>query len=483
MRRLTPTVLSFVLVFLSVLVTSCFKLRGFYGTRSFEPVSRPVDVKDIKLPEGYTISLVAKDLTYPTSVTFDDKGALYVTEAGYSYGEIFTTPRLLKVGANGSVTVIAKGGKNGPWTNVFFYDGNFYVSEGGTMEGGRILRISGDGKIEYILQDLPSYGDHHTNGVIVHNGYLYFGQGTATNSGVVGKDNWNFGWLIRKKDFHDIPCEDVTLAGLNFETANLFSDDHEKIKTGAYVPYGTSTEKGQVIKGSLPCSGAVMRVPVKGGAIELVSWGFRNPYGLAFDEKGVLYVSDNGYDRRGSRPVYGAGDLLWRVEEKRWYGWPDYSGRDSLAGENFQNREFRPKSVLLKHPDAPPAPVAVFGVHSSSNGFDFSRNATFGHVGKAFVAQFGDMAPNVGDVYGPVGFKVVSVDVTNGDIVDFVVNKGHVNGPASTLKSGGIERPVSVRFSPDGREMYIVDFGVMEITSQGPSPKKNTGVIWKVTRF
>lgn len=461
---------------------SCYKLRGHYGTKSYEPVDRKVTPGDIELPSGYKIELISSGLNFPTALAFDEKGALYVVEAGYSYGEIFTVPKLVRIDEDG-VKEIAHGDKNGPWTSLEYYKGNFYVAEGGAMDGGRILKISPQGKITRLIENLPTYGDHHTNSAVIgSDGYIYFGQGTATNSGVVGKDNMAFGWLGRKKEFHDIPCEDIMLSGENFETENVLSQDKEKVLTGAYVPYGTKTVKGQVIKGSIPCSGAVLKMPLSGGKLELVAWGFRNPYGLAFSPDGQLYVSDNGYDTRGSRPVFGAADLLWKVKSKTWYGWPDFSGEDSLSGENFRARKIRPENLLLKHPNLPPKPVAYFGVHCSANGMDFSKNAAFGYEGDVFVAQFGDMAPDVGTIYDPVGFKVVRVNVSTGDVVNFAANKGRTNGPASTLKSGGLERPVSVKFNPEGTALYIVDFGVLEVTDKGPAPKQKTGIIWKITK-
>ena len=66
-------------------------------------------------------------------------------ETGYSYGEVWAVPRLLRVESDRRMTEIATGQKNGPWTGITFYNGFFYVAEGGELQGGRVLRISGDG--------------------------------------------------------------------------------------------------------------------------------------------------------------------------------------------------------------------------------------------------------------------------------------------------------------------------------------------------
>lgn len=469
-----------------LLLNSCYNMLSSEGggQGAVRTDSRPVNPADVALPPGYRIEQVATGLTFPTDVAFDEQGRLYVIEAGYSYGEEFLEPRLLRVETSGSLTPVATGTKNGPWTGIAFQDGNFYVAEGGAMKGGKILRISPEGNITALIENLPSAGDHHTNGPAVGpDGKLYFGIGTATNSGVVGKDNYDFGWLKRNPDFHDIPCQDITLSGQNFESEVPLTSAPEKQSTGAYSPYGTSTSKGQVIKGSLPCTGSVMRIAPTGGQPELVAWGFRNPFGLAFSPGGQLYVTDNGYDERGSRPVWGVGDYLWQVQEGQWFGWPDHAGGLAFNGDRFKSSKSKaPEPLLASYPSKPPRPAATLGVHSSSNGIDFSTSGTFGYEGQAFIAQFGDMAPGVGKVVDPVGYKVVRVDVNNGVITDFAVNKGKENGPASWLKNGGLERPVAVKFSPDGHTLYIVDFGVMKTTEAGPQPQHKTGMIWKVIK-
>jgi glucose/arabinose dehydrogenase len=364
----------------------CYSMRSSGGGgQTLWRLPRIINAADIALPDGYMIEPVATGLTFPTGVTFDAAGDVYVVESGYSYGEVWTEPRLLRVAADGTTSTVARGDSNGPWTAVAFHAGAFYVTEGGTLQGGRILRIQPDGTTTALLSGLPSFGDHHTNGAIVGpDGYVYFGQGTATNSGIVGPDNADFGWLFR----------------------------------------------------------------------------------------------------RGSRPVWGTGDVLWKITPGQWYGWPDYS-----AGDSVMDRHYAPPGkpdvarLVARPPGAPPRPAAILGVHSSSNGFDFSRSPAFGHVGNALVAQLGDEAPTVGKVLHPVGFKVVRVDPATGIVEDFATNiNSEGNGPASWIGSGGLERPIAARFDPSGESLYIVDFGVLLQDREGAMPQQKTGVLWRVRR-
>lgn len=466
-------------------VSSCYNLKKSNGGGQLEytPTTvRNVNPADVLLPEGYSIEAVAQNLTFPTAATLDDQGSLYVIEAGYSYGEVFLTPKLLRVETDGTTTLIAEGEKNGPWTGITFYEGNFYVAEGGVLEGGKVLRISPTGQITPLVEDLPSMGDHHTNGPVVKDGYVYFGQGTATNSAVVGTDNADYGWLYRKPDFHDTPCEDIVLSGHNYESANPLTEGiDDKVSTGAYVPFGQPTSEDQVIRGAVPCNGAIMRIPLTGGELEVVAWGLRNPYGLALAPDGELYITENSYDVRGNRPVWGTGDVLWKIKPGSWYGWPDYGGGVPLAKLEVPGQD-APLPLLARHPNKPPRPAAMLGVHSSSNGLDFSRSQRFGYQGDAFIAQFGDMAPAVGKVWSPVGYKIVRVNPETGEVKDFIANQGKKTGPASWLKNGGLERPISVTFSPEGDTLYIVDFGIMAMEGKEAKPRAQTGVIWRVTK-
>lgn len=470
-----------VLLLCSIAIQGCYTMLPSKGGGQISHIpERQVNPQDILLPDGFEVEAVSTGLTFPTAITFNDEGTPFVVESGYSYGEVFLAPKLLKILPNGETETVITGQKNGPWNGVTYHEGYFYIAEGGQLEGGRILKVSEEGEVEFLVENLPGFGDHHTNGPVVRDGYVYFGQGTATNSAVVGEDNADFGWLKRFPEFHDIPCKDVTVKGINYFSSNsLTADPDDQALTGPYSAFNTQVEQNQVIKGSIPCTGAIMRVPLNGGDAELVAWGLRNPYGLALSADNELYITENSYDVRGSRPVWGTGDVLWKIEEGMWYGWPDFNGGIPIHVFELPGGE-KPRQILADHPNEPPRPVAKLGVHSSSNGIVIAKGK-IENSNYAFVAQFGDMAPGVGKVLRPVGFKVIKVNLEDGVVEDFAVNKGKRNGPATWLKKGGLERPVSVQIAPDG-SLYIVDFGILTMSEEGAKPYEKTGVIWKVTR-
>lgn len=471
----------FALLLLALAQPGCYVLRPSSGggQTDFSP-PRLVNPADVLVPEGYRIEAVATGLTYPTAISFDAMGQLHVLEGGYSYGEDWSVPRLLRMTDSGFET-IAEGGSTGPWTGATFYDGHFYITAADVLESGKILRVSADGAIDILLDGIPSAGDHHLNAPIVGpDGHLYFAIGTVTNSGVVGEDNAKMGWLARHPQLHDIPGQDIAVRDLSFAPQQERRAPKGP-RTSAFAPFGLPAQEERLVPGEVLASGSVVRLPLGGGDPELVAWGFRNPFGLAFAPDGALYATENGYDDRGARPVWGAADHLWRVEEGIWYGWPDYSGDSPLAASHFKPPgKPQPEFLLAHHPNYPPPPVARFPVHSSANGLDFSTSSAFGHRGEAFVAQFGDLAPEVAKVMAPVGFKVVRVKISTGEIEEFAVNRGKTHGPASRFGGGGLERPVAATFSPDGRSLYLVDFGVVTVQKGKMTPHPRTGVVWRI---
>ncbi len=436
-------------------------------------VGRHVNPEVISVPPGFRIEAAATGLDIPSGVDFDAMGNVFIAEMGSVTASAYRPGRIVTVRTDGTIAPIADG-FSGAVTGLCYIEGAFYVTEHAPT--GRVWRVFEDGTKDVVVDSLPGGGDHATSMVVYsHSGRIYFGQGTRTNSGVVGPDNKD--WLTTHPDLCDVPGADVILVGRNFESPNVLSDRvGTRALTGSFRPFGVPCSEGEVVPGDMLCSGSILRADADGGGLELFAWGLRRPFGLAVHPDGRIFCTDVGMEPRGSRPVADAKGRLWELHKGGWYGWPDFAGGEPVTDSKFKPRNgLQPDFLMKEHPPLSGKPVATFPVGSGIAKFDFARSLMFGSEDTAFVALSGDLSGN-----GDHGFKVVRVDVANGFVDDFVTNKHP--GPGSACHSGGLERPSDVRFDRTGEVMYILDMGVVQTTSpRGAQPLPNSGVLWRVT--
>lgn len=146
-------------------------------------------------PTPGRLDLVADGFSFPASLAFDDEGTAYVAEAGLPFGGAPPGGRIWRLALGGSRSLVAAGLRP-PVNGLTFHQGSLYVSEGG--HPGRISRCAPDGQLTVILDNLPGPGNYHTNMVAFGpDGKLYFSQGAMTNTGIVGLDAYELGWLRR----------------------------------------------------------------------------------------------------------------------------------------------------------------------------------------------------------------------------------------------------------------------------------------------
>lgn len=428
-----------------------------------------------RLEAGYRLERVVDGLTFPTGITFDDQGQPCVVEAGFAYGTEPGPGRVLRLEPDGRLTEVA-GGLPGPVTGATYHGGSLYVAAGargrGDGTGGQIVRIAPDGHQRVIIDGLPTGGDHFTGEILFGpDERLYFHAGTATNSGVVGTDN--IPWLKQYPGFHDRPARPLLLSGQNYISPDPLSGESDVAITGAYKPFGQPGREGEPVEPARLANGAIYRCNPDGSGLELVADGFRNPFGLRFGPDGQLYASDNGADERGSRPLGHDWDNLWAVTPGGWHGWPDFFSGLPATLPHFQVEGARaPGFVLKQHPPLAGQPLVRFTHHAAATKFDFSTSAAFGHVGQVFLAQIGTVG--WGHHEAPLGFRVVRFHPLTGQIRDFLVN------PVGDERYGGPIRPVEARFSPDGRSLWVVDFGIQGRVEDGLNPERKTGALWRV---
>ncbi|HLY25638.1 MAG TPA: hypothetical protein VKQ72_04820 [Aggregatilineales bacterium] len=418
---------------------------------------------------GIRIECVAEGFSFPTSLTFDQAGVAYVAEAGLPFGGAPPGGRIWKLASDGSRTLLATGLRP-PVNGLKYHGGGLYVSEGG--HPARISRLDLDGNQTVILDNLPGPGNYHTNMVVFGpDGKLYFSQGAMTNTGIVGLDSYDLGWLRRLPHAHDIPGYNIALAGVNVETANPLSSASEaQTRTGAFVPFGEPTQPQQRISGQIPCTAAVMRCDADGSNLELVAWGLRNAFGLGILPDGRLLAVDQGADDRGSRPVGNVPDLLFEVRAGAWYGWPDFIGGEPISEAKYRpERGPEPTFVLANHNElpVPERPLLRFPAHCAAVKFDTITNRDHRWKGQLVVALFGDERPMTAPAGTRAGRAVIRVDPGDWSIHPLIANP--------------LSRPIDVYFDPKAETLYVLDFGQFEMSpdlSVVAGPK--TGKLWRV---
>ena len=507
---------------------------------------------DIIVPPGYKVSVFAKGLNFPTNIAFrgnEKKFEAYVTEAGTSLpgrcnaadgypSKDADNPFLADVKVlDQSGTVVRTLGRapsvadrekaaylHAPTIGITFErefeGGRLFVTDSrqgirgalGPKNSSRVLQVNpASGTVTQLITGLPT-GDHPTEQITVKDGYLYWSQGSVTNSGVVGHDNTGPAGVggppdVARQFQSEIPCQDVVLSGNN-------SDSGDGHVSGGWLPHGVPGAAGQVVpafsSATQPgmCTGAILRAKIRDpqGTVEPVSWGYRNPFGLRFapDDhplSGALLITENGEDERGARPTNNAPDRLqvWSGKGLDYHGWPDRFGflnstqaiftpTGGPADDCAACAVGQPvKPLALFPPQAPVAPLAIEPTDVAAVGLDFVPHDFAGggnpgeevKKGDAMITREGDFgfSPRNGtpieghDVErakflkdGRISLERFAFNCRAADQdTDRTTGRKRCTAPANQAFIdiiGGINRPVDGKFGPDGA-FYLVDFGAV----------------------
>jgi hypothetical protein len=510
----------------------------------------PDNGKDIVVPEGFTVSVFASGLNMPTGIAFlgnSKKFQVYVLESGHGLPSVCNeqgsfgsgdfdpknpfTPDILvfdqsgnKVGtplgkpnaagtgfqsAGPAVDIAFENGLNGG--RLFATDSNQATHAAGQNNSSRIVTVNPmTGKVTPFITGLPT-GDHPTEQLAFKGGWIYWSQGSTTNSGVVGRDNGG------GTNQQDIPCENITLS------QNVF-DSGGGVKTSGYSPFNVARPGATVgaFESALHdgvCDGAILRAKLNAAhpddTIEPFSWGYRNGYAIRFapDDHplaGGLLVGEDGPDERGARPSNGAPDGLHLAKQNAngtpdYHGWPDRfdflpssqavfnpiggTSDDLCVPANNPPSNCTPASlaliltedvpirdVLAFPPQEITSPLAIEAADSSFTGIDFApKSFVEGPVerGAALYTLEGDFgfsppnatapAPEVGHEVKLINFDQKSDKPLALQIRGFARNK--TGDQAFISNISGFNRPTNLRFGPDGCA-YVVDYGA--VRDNGP---------------
>jgi glucose/arabinose dehydrogenase len=508
-----------VVIALLIVLPGC--ARGPYYVPPRE--RQTIDRKFVEYPANFDLAAAVTGLTAPTSIAIvhdegPHHGSVLIAESGSggyrpriygfkpdgTYFDVYPSPKRSAIERVPPFRFL-RGATElyGPIGGMVVVQGRVYVTHRDKLGRGVVSAFDFDGTRTTIVADLPAQGDYSLTDIVVHptTGRLYFGLGSATNSAVVGLDNWQVGWVKRRPKFSDIPAVNLKLLGYRFDTKNpiagIFGGSDIAV-TAPFQPFGVSNQTRITKSRNDKPSSALYSVNPNGGDLRVEAHGIRLPRGLGFNEYANLFFTNNGMQLRGTRPVKDDPDTFLKFLPNTWYGFPDFSA-DLLP---ISESRFQPPAELIQpfgYPElstlldwsASGLPNAsayreslLFGVFPALSGaakFDFApASGPFKELrGSAIVAMDGDRAPFATSgrrLKGPIGYKVVRLDTDMKQARDFVRNTRE--GPGSRINEKNhdalLERPVDVKFAPDGR-LYILDYGRMETRNGKERIKPGTG--------
>ena len=504
------------------------------------------DPSKIKVPPGYKVGVFAAGLDTVTSITVDKQDNVWVAISGNTFGfppEGIDKPHVKIFDKSGKLIRDSVG--LGTFKSFALNELGYCAENGRTYVGDYsygIWEIDGvNGTPKLIMNEVP-IGDHALGGITCRDGWLYYAVGAPTNSGFADPDI--HGWTDAIDPYwekrtpagvpalpRDPPCRDIVLTGLNIR-------DSQGNLTGSYLPKGTPSKPGHVIKAQKPCGGAIHRAKLKADSSyttddwEVFAMGLRNSSGVSFGPKGSrfensLAVSDNGHNDKGNRRVANAAERLFIFTEKgQDAGFPDKdgdnfvnikrSGPDVYRGNKFDPTRPNPQLNIGDKPFIPTLPPYRFIDHSigvrgtpliianpNPNGYinpvlEWDTNnpmdglawspKAFGATDTIFTAVFG-IIDNGPESLRPMWPAIVKVEFLNPTGVKWSIFAENIDpGPNAYQKKGnvgGFERTNDVEFSMDGKTMYVADYGELYVNYQMESPFYTTpksAVVWTITK-
>src|SRR3989475_5050551 len=231
--------------------------------------------QNIVVPQGFEVSVFAKGLNFPTAVAFRGDARrfdVFVLESGHGLpsrcndetssvvGGQFSatnpfTPDILVFDESGRLIrgplakPTASGGglqAHGPAIDIAFEKGfeggRLFATDsnqairavGAQNNSSRIVTVNPQtGQVTPFISGLPT-GDHPAEQITFKDGWIYWSQGSTTNSGVVGNDNGG------GANQQDIPCQHITLSDNVFFSSPTVATSgyspHSVRRPGAHIP-------------------------------------------------------------------------------------------------------------------------------------------------------------------------------------------------------------------------------------------------------
>lgn len=315
--------------FIGFIIVAIVIVTGAFG------IYKLTDKYDVKnLSNEVSCSISFKGLEGAETFDIDNEGKIYV-------------------GLKDSIKILDKDGreeyiirdKKLNISDIVYNDENLYIAS-----GEELYRLNINTKeLEVLLEDIPALGDNKDTKLLIKDKNLYISIGSNTNSGIVEEKG--------------LPYDRATASWI------MTGEGYGDVKTGGFVEYGTSSQKGEKIKGFNIGNGCILTMNIDNKKVEMYAHGIRNIEGWDFDSKGQLYGIVGGMEDRGARAIKGDKDYIYKLQRNEWYGWPDYSGGDSVDSGRFSDGGKLKRLIDNPPTKVPEGPFYQYKDVSVLNGF------------------------------------------------------------------------------------------------------------------
>lgn len=313
---------------------------------------------------------------------------------------------------------------------------------------GRIVRVEPDGTQATVVDGLPN-GRHNANHLrFGPDGRLYVANGNPNDNGVDGGDADVFPY---------------SGAILSIDTAVTTPSDPAVLEW--------TDEEGLIAPQDIAAHPANADFAA---AVDVLAWGFRNVFGVAFGPTGIAYTAMNGADVPASQ------DALYRIVPGTDYGYP-FCFNEGLPGAVGSGIQVVASPTYPGHDcSAAPKATALLGWHTCATGLDFPTRGPFEFPTavrrSVFVAECVAFQPD--DVAAKSLEQGVSTHSTSHKVVRVGLDAA---GRAIEVQDfvTGLALATDVLFGPDGA-MYIADAEMVyrvtpatdsDLDQEAPSPE------------
>lgn len=403
---------SIVLVVIVVLAAAAYfflanvRLPSFITGGNGQPSKTPKPVAFLKAPEGFVVSVFAKDLKDPRVIAFDPEGRMLVSEP--AEGKVLVLEDKNKDGAADEKRVLLEG-LNKPHGLAFYIGPKTKTVYLYIAETNQVARYIYDEKSGTILEQNK----------IGHNIVNFSADGKHFTRTIGFGPNYQIQPIVQ---------------GVAEETMSPIK---------LYISVGSSCDV--CIEDSWK-RGAILESDPDGSYTAELAGGLRNSVFFTFHpESKQLWATEMGRDNLGDDLPP---DEINIIKPNRKYGWPFCYGKQ-IKDKSFNpakiNRTDIPQDCNLTQP-----PVIEIPAHSAPLGLAFITNNDWPKEweGDLLVAYHGSWNRSV-----PTGYKIVRYAVDkNGKVsetADFITGWLDENGKISG-------RPVDLKFGPDGA-LYVSD--------------------------